>query len=997
MAAFLRASLRVGRNIAFFTPRNHLSYLRHVQTPIFNADNALCARVTSTRLFSDVIPNNAKTADIEPKESSEMDDQRLPLDKRPSSKFRLMSNVQYDRMIQKLGTISTKGSLFQLFDSILAKDGKVTQLQAYQMLRNCGKELMYESPQSRTDMVHVIWDKLLASGIQADIMMYNALVSVYLQNDYDFNPLEVLEQIQSAGLEPNLITMTLVIKEFGQKGDIAGVFKVLEFMKTEEMPVTEPVYAALILAYWRTGDIESAKGVFNTMRENGLDPGLESYTTLLRAYAEDGDLVAIDETISEMQEKKVFPNHTVYLSLIDVFAKCGKLDVIPKVRVQQFSICFQFSDILSMMLSLGGRGDVDAALVLMDFVPTDNISSPSQTPQSLLLKQIISAKLPIDKIMKVVDTLNKQGIMRKVYETALDLSYGNREPGKRTCIIIKICLFVPQNVVVKQHYFYPILACYADNLDVKGTQDTFTLMADNGLDIDPISLSYVIKSFGQPKDADVDAFIKLSKEIPLSPYLVRTIAQLVMESGHLDKLENIFEYAESSIDDKSFFPQTFGRAMKRLDICKCNYVLIKCPRLVYHLWSFDPHNAIKSTNNLLTPTNNLLTPTNNLLTPTNNLLTPTNNLLTPTNNLLTPTNNLLTVYQQPTDSYQQPTDSYQQPTDTYQQPTDTYQQPTDTYQQPTDTYQQPTDTYQQPTDTYQQPTDTYQQPTDTYQQPTDSTFCYTAMYISDVLDSNCKEEHTAKQGAQFIHMILQEGLEDLIDSRSYTAIMKYLNMNHLHDEFYELIRVMKEHKIPLDEYQYRQMIRMFSYLGESRAAQFCFNNFKKLKEPDDGLYSLLISAYGHSKDGGFLADRLKDQNPQRILKIYEEMKELGILPKSRAKAYLIMSFLAMGNLEEATVLKEEYGHLGPLAYRVETAFLKAFADKGDTENAARVLEVIKNTDKMFVSAYSYTMAISAYKHNGDVDSQRKLLQEMKDMNIKPTSFTYDELMGTYLL
>jgi len=44
------------------------------------------------------------------------------------------------------------------------------------------------------------------------------------------------------------------------------------------------------------------------------------------------------------------------------------------------------------MLSLGGRGDVDAALVLMDFVPTDNISSPTQTPQSLLLKQVVSAK-----------------------------------------------------------------------------------------------------------------------------------------------------------------------------------------------------------------------------------------------------------------------------------------------------------------------------------------------------------------------------------------------------------------------------------------------------------------------------------------------------------------------------------------------------------------------------------------------------------------------------
>lgn len=34
---------------------------------------------------------------------------------------------------------------------------------------------------------------------------------------------------------------------------------------------------------------------------------------------------------------------------------------------------------------------------------------------------------------------------------------------------------------------------------------------------------------------------------------------------------------------------------------------------------------------------------------------------------------------------------------------------------------------------------------------------------------------------------------------------------------------------------------------------------------------------------------------------------------------------------------------------------------------------------------------------GDIESQRKLLEEMQRSNIKPTSFTYDELMGTYLL
>lgn len=33
---------------------------------------------------------------------------------------------------------------------------------------------------------------------------------------------------------------------------------------------------------------------------------------------------------------------------------------------------------------------------------------------------------------------------------------------------------------------------------------------------------------------------------------------------------------------------------------------------------------------------------------------------------------------------------------------------------------------------------------------------------------------------------------------------------------------------------------------------------QKLKEADGDLYSLLISAYGHSKEGGFLSQRLKE-------------------------------------------------------------------------------------------------------------------------------------------
>ena len=37
-------------------------------------------------------------------------------------------------------------------------------IQAYQLLRNCGAELMYEAPNTRVELAHFFWDKLEEQG-----------------------------------------------------------------------------------------------------------------------------------------------------------------------------------------------------------------------------------------------------------------------------------------------------------------------------------------------------------------------------------------------------------------------------------------------------------------------------------------------------------------------------------------------------------------------------------------------------------------------------------------------------------------------------------------------------------------------------------------------------------------------------------------------------------------------------------------------------------------
>ena len=43
-------------------------------------------------------------------------------------------------------------------------EGGITSLQAYQVLRNCGTELVYEKPEDRVKLAHDFWDQLMEIG-----------------------------------------------------------------------------------------------------------------------------------------------------------------------------------------------------------------------------------------------------------------------------------------------------------------------------------------------------------------------------------------------------------------------------------------------------------------------------------------------------------------------------------------------------------------------------------------------------------------------------------------------------------------------------------------------------------------------------------------------------------------------------------------------------------------------------------------------------------------
>lgn len=43
-------------------------------------------------------------------------------------------------------------------------EGQLTSLQAYQTLRNCGTDLIFERPERRIELAHYFWDRILELG-----------------------------------------------------------------------------------------------------------------------------------------------------------------------------------------------------------------------------------------------------------------------------------------------------------------------------------------------------------------------------------------------------------------------------------------------------------------------------------------------------------------------------------------------------------------------------------------------------------------------------------------------------------------------------------------------------------------------------------------------------------------------------------------------------------------------------------------------------------------
>ncbi|XP_069000477.1 leucine-rich PPR motif-containing protein, mitochondrial [Embiotoca jacksoni] len=360
-----------------------------------------------------------------------------------------------DFSVRRTGRV-TKTLLLRIFHDV-SRTGYPSGNQALLLLRSCGA-LLPELPQEeRTQLAHRVWEKLQELGAQYDVSHYNALLKVYLQNEFKFSPTDFLAKMEAANVQPNRVTYQRLIAAYCFNGDIEGASTILGFMKTKDLPITEAVFSSLVTGHARAGDIESAENILPMMRAAGIEPSPDTYVSLLSAYAEKGDMERLKQTLEVADSADCSLMDRDVMQVIFTLAKAGHQQHVPEMIERLRHERGYVPDAMNLCLSLITQGQEDTAFNILKTFPmqhSENFNDTAANVGNFFLRHCISMNTSLEKIAYYCKELQESNLHASPFSFTLFCALEAKKTGT-SLELMK--LLKEQNLPVRSHYFWPLL------------------------------------------------------------------------------------------------------------------------------------------------------------------------------------------------------------------------------------------------------------------------------------------------------------------------------------------------------------------------------------------------------------------------------------------------------------------------------------------------------------------------------------------------------------
>uniref|UniRef100_A0A3P9IAI8 Leucine-rich pentatricopeptide repeat containing n=1 Tax=Oryzias latipes TaxID=8090 RepID=A0A3P9IAI8_ORYLA len=400
--------------------------------------------------------------------------------------------TKLESSVKRTGRI-TKTLLLRIFHDI-CRTGYPSGNQALLLLRSCGSLLPEMPLEERSVLAHRVWEKLQELGAPYDVSHYNALLKVYLQNDFKFSPTDFLAKMEAANVQPNRVTYQRLIAAYCQKGDIEGASTILGFMKSKDLPITEAVFSSLVTGHARAGDMESAKNILPVMRGAGIEPTPDTYVSLLTAYAEKGDLDGLKMTLEAAESADCSLMDRDIMQVIFTLAKAGHQELIPEMVERLRHERGYVPDAMNLCLSLITQGQEDTAFsILKTFPSLQSDSNETSNLGNFFLRHCINMDISLEKIFQYCKELQELNLHSEPLTFALSCSLEAKKIGSSLELMR---LLKEQNLPIRPHYFWPLLSQPLKEKNIAGVLEVAKGMEKLGVTLDIETLSnYILPVF----------------------------------------------------------------------------------------------------------------------------------------------------------------------------------------------------------------------------------------------------------------------------------------------------------------------------------------------------------------------------------------------------------------------------------------------------------------------------------------------------------------------
>uniref|UniRef100_A0A1A8CQK4 Leucine-rich PPR-motif containing n=1 Tax=Nothobranchius kadleci TaxID=1051664 RepID=A0A1A8CQK4_NOTKA len=406
--------------------------------------------------------------------------------------------TKLDSSVRRTGRI-TKTLLLRIFHDI-CRTGYPSSNQALLLLRSCGSLLPELPLEERTELAHRVWDKLQGLGAQYDVSHYNALLKVYVQNEFKFSPTDFLAKMESANIQPNRVTYQRLIAAYCQNGDIEGASTILGFMKSKDLPITEDVFSSLVTGHAIAGDIESAANILPVMRGAGIEPSPVTYVSLLNAYASKGDLDGMNKTLEAAESADCSLIDRDIMQVIFTLAKNGQKQHIPVFMERLRHDRGFIPDAMNLCLSLITQGQEDVAFSILKAFPSlQSENDESSNLGNFFIRHCINMEKPLEKIAGFCKELQEL----KLHSAPLTFTLFCALEAKKIGMALGLMkLMKEQNLPIRPHYFWPLLTQPLKDNNVAGVMEVIKGMKELGVSLDVDTLPhYILPVFSSIEEA----------------------------------------------------------------------------------------------------------------------------------------------------------------------------------------------------------------------------------------------------------------------------------------------------------------------------------------------------------------------------------------------------------------------------------------------------------------------------------------------------------------